>query len=1024
MAPRDYAPEMPVAHSPSDGRARRPLIGMLIRGLREQYEKQWLGAVDSARANGCDLITFIGGELQPPDGVSAAANAAYDLVSADRLDGLLVCTPSLEIFVGHERMVEYCEKFTSMPIVSLERSLGSAPFVGMSDRDGMRQAVEHLIVVHGHDRIGFVRGPAHHAGSQDRLRGYLDALSEHGIAPEPALISEPTRSWEAAEAYASTSALLATGARPSALAAANDDYAIGVLSALEDHGVRSPDEVAVVGYDDSINVRANDVAYGFHSTADTALGRRPVKVSAGTLDLTTVRAPMREMAWQAIENVVALIRGDEVPQQMIVPATLVIRRSCGCLPIAAPHDAGPELMRINLADSILSAMNAHWSHLPVGWNVRLAAAFTAAMTGVETDVLEQLDECVRLHLREDHTVDEWRRVVDVLHREAVAGADDGFRGRLAALHSEMQTVLHAAADRSAWYRQTLEEKRDQIVREVGQRLITASDVDHLAATMAEELPKVGISRCYVAGHVDPGDAALTCARLLFGLEDGQAITVPDDSAVFASRDLVPADRLRTAEPASYVMAPLNFAAHQLGFALFGVGPRTGWIYEAVQEQIASALQSATMIDRERRALAAVEEARAELERRVAERTAELADANADLTRQIAERHRAEQMQRALEGQLRQAQKMEAIGRLAGGVAHDFNNLLVVINGNSEGMLKRIASDHELRDEIDDIRHAGERAANLTRQLLAFSRQQVLHPRQLDLNRVISDVRNMLGRMIGEDIKLRTELAESLPLVWADEGQLEQIIFNVAVNARDAMPDGGELTMATAAVELSAEESARPGDYVCLRITDTGIGMEEEVQARLFEPFFTTKPQGKGTGLGLATVFGIVQQSGGQIQVRSAPHQGTTFEIYLRHASQQEDEVQEVAVSPDSVRGTETVLLVEDDPDVRTAARRFLASHGYDVLVAVDGVDALRIIEEYKDRLDLVITDVVMPNMGGRELASTLRESRPELPVLFVSGYASSSARQSLSDEDVQLLEKPFTAQTLVARVRELLDAVG
>jgi signal transduction histidine kinase/DNA-binding LacI/PurR family transcriptional regulator/CheY-like chemotaxis protein len=1015
---------MSAVEPPSDGRKRRPVIGMLIRGLWEQYEKQWLGAVDAARANDCDLVTFIGNELDPPDDMLAPANAVYELVSTERLDGLLVCTTSLEIFVGHERMVEYFQRFASIPIVSLERSLGPAPYVRMSDRDGMRHAVEHLIVAHGHRRIGFVRGPANHAGSRDRLHGYADALERHGIALDQSLITEPTRSWEAAEAYASTAALLTTGVRPEALAAANDDYAIGVLSALEDHGFRSPHDVAVVGYDDSINVRANDVAYGFHAPTEDGVGQREVNISAGTLDLTTVRAPMREMAWQAIENLVALVRGREVPHEVVVPATLVVRRSCGCLP--SGRSAGPagEEASPDLETAVLEVMEQRWPHLPTDWNSRLVAAFAAALSGAESDFLGLLDEYVRLHLREGRTVVEWRRVVDVLHRYATRGGDERSRGRATALHSEMQSVLDAAADRSAWYRQTLAEKRDQTVRGVGQRLITASDVEHLADTMAEELPKIGISRCYVAGYAGPDGAFSAYSRLLFGLEDGRPIAVPEHEAVFGSTDLIPGDRWREAEPSSYVVVPLHFAAHQLGFAVFGVGPRTGWIYEAVQEQVASALQSAMMIDRERRALSAVEEARADLERRVEERTAELAAANEGLTRQIAERQHAEEMQRALEGQLRQAQKMEAIGRLAGGVAHDFNNLLVVINGNSDGMLHRIAEDHELREEVEDIRHAGERAANLTRQLLAFSRQQVLHPRTLDLNRVISDVQSMLARMIGEDIRLLMKLAPSLPLVWADEGQLEQIIFNIAVNARDAMPDGGELSMETTAVDLTAQETARPGSYVCLRITDTGIGMEDSVQARLFEPFFTTKPQGKGTGLGLATVFGIVQQSGGHIQVHSAAGQGTTFEIFLRHASPQDDEAREVAVSPDSVRGTETVLLVEDDPDVRTAARRFLATHGYDVLVAIDGVDALRVIEEHTSRLDLVITDVVMPNMGGRELASALRERRPDLPVLFVSGYASSSARQGLSDDDAQLLEKPFTAQTLVARVRELLDAVG
>jgi len=380
----------------------------------------------------------------------------------------------------------------------------------------------------------------------------------------------------------------------------------------------------------------------------------------------------------------------------------------------------------------------------------------------------------------------------------------------------------------------------------------------------------------------------------------------------------------------------------------------------------------------------------------------------------------------LEQQLRQAQKMEAVGRLAGGVAHDFNNLLTIISGYGGLLLEHPGTVEPLRGYVNEIRNASGRAASLTRQLLAFSRQQVLAPRVLGLNAVVANIEKMLKRLIGEDIDLVTILGESLWPVKADPGQLEQVLLNLAVNARDAMPNGGVLTIETANVEMDSTSAQThfplsPGPYVLLAFSDTGIGMDAEIQARIFDPFFTTKEKGKGTGLGLAMVYGIVKQSGGYIWVYSEVGKGTTFKIYLPRT---EDEVDESGPGRSGVKaqqGTETLLLVEDEEAVRALVRNVLREKGYRVLEASRGGEALELAEQYGGPIDLLLTDVVMPQMSGRELARRLANLHPQIKVLYISGYADNAVwYQGGLDSGGAFLQKPFSPEALARKVREVL----
>jgi PAS domain S-box-containing protein len=386
-------------------------------------------------------------------------------------------------------------------------------------------------------------------------------------------------------------------------------------------------------------------------------------------------------------------------------------------------------------------------------------------------------------------------------------------------------------------------------------------------------------------------------------------------------------------------------------------------------------------------------------------------------------------QKRLEDQLRQAQKMEAVGRLAGGVAHDFNNLLTAIGGYSDLLLADLATSDHRRGDVEEIKKAADRAAALTRQLLAFSRRQVLQPKVLDLNAVIAGAERLLRRLIGEHIRLDTRLAPGLGAVRADAGQVEQVVMNLAVNAREAMQEGGVLTVATENVVLGAaghpseEVPVPPGRYVQLRVSDTGAGMDTETQRRLFEPFFTTREKGKGTGLGLATVYGIVKQSGGFIWVDSTPGAGTTFTIDLPQVDEAVEAARSVGSSAARASGTETILVVEDEPAVRSVACQALRAHGYVVLAAPDAAAALQGAVPPGIRLDLLLTDVVMPGMSGRALAERLVAERPGLRVLYMSGYTDDAiGEHGVLDPGLEYLQKPFSPDDLARKVRAVLDA--
>lgn len=385
--------------------------------------------------------------------------------------------------------------------------------------------------------------------------------------------------------------------------------------------------------------------------------------------------------------------------------------------------------------------------------------------------------------------------------------------------------------------------------------------------------------------------------------------------------------------------------------------------------------------------------------------------------------------RQIEAELRQAQKMEAIGTLAGGVAHDFNNILTTIIGNADLMLMTVDKDESLRKGIEDIKIAGKRAAALTRQLLAFSRKQIIQPKILDLNKLLAGIEKMLVRLIGEDIEILMIPESALWKIEIDPGQMEQVIMNLVVNAKDAMPIGGKLTIETSNMDLDENYFSdhgivekHPGSYVVLAVSDTGIGMDKGIQEHIFDPFYTTKEKGKGTGLGLSTIYGIVKQNNGFIWVYSEPGQGTTFKIYLPKVKGdvKEEEIEQTPV--ENLSGSETVLIVEDDDSLRKLTRTILKQKGYKILEAENGEDALRIGEEHEGRIDLMITDVVMPKMNGKETAERLQPLYPQMKVIYMSGYTDDSiVHRGVLAPRLNFLEKPFSLEGLARKVREVLD---
>ncbi len=616
------------------------MIGVLQRDLVGLYAEQWLGAVDAAHINKCDSICFLGRPLEDV-GLGRQANAIYDLVTEATLDGLVVWTTALGSHVDHDVMRQFCRRFDRLPLVSVEQRIGDEPLVLMADRRGMDEAVSHLIEVHGHRRIAFVRGARTHNGAEQRYLGYLDAMARHGLPVAAGLVSEPKPYPAGAFQPMVTAAverILRDGPLPDAFVTPHDDFAVCILSALAAAGIRTPDEVAVVGFDDRIDLMPGGAVDSSSIPDELYLDEgSPVKpATTGRIDnvnalsLTTVRAPFYELGRRAVEVMAALLRGQTVPAVTEIPTELVVRRSCGCPPLVpadtpAALSASP-MAREHLHALIRGALTDRSGQLPRDWPQRLSTALVRGLRGEsDTEFLVLMNQFLQLSLWSGERVEHWWRVLFGL-RQLVQGVprDATERARAESLMQYAQTLLNETAERYWRYWQVLSEKRNQIVREVGQQLITAPDLAGLAEVLAGVLPKVGISSCYLAayeldrpaadepGTLVTGEVDRDRAHLLLAYQGGADTGTTRD--VFPSVRLVPGDELRRPEPYNMVAAPLYFKDQQLGYVLLELGPRVGWIYVALQEQLSTAMHRMFLVERERTARTAVEEAHRRAER--------------------------------------------------------------------------------------------------------------------------------------------------------------------------------------------------------------------------------------------------------------------------------------------------------------------------------------------------------------------------------------------------------------------------
>jgi signal transduction histidine kinase/DNA-binding LacI/PurR family transcriptional regulator len=626
---------------------------MLLSWLDDLNELQWLGAADAAAAHGVDLVTFVGEEVASPDGYRSHANAIYELAGADRLDGLIVWTTGLELFVGRRAMDDFCRRFDPLPIVSVERVLAGSPSVLMDERQGMDDAVSHLIEAHGCERIAFIRGPANHTGAERRYQGYRDALARHGLSSDPAL-APAVRVWAPEPAAVAATKLLTNGSAPvDAFATANDDLALGVLGALDAQQLRAPYDVAVVGFDDHINVTHHGLGLEVLRLSNVGAGRA-VSLTAALLPLTTVRAPFYQLGWRAVELLLERLSGVAVPDVVTIPTELVVRRSCGCFSSAVRDVVTSPVDRERFSDTgweqvaneMRRALPRSKVSLPADWPDRLEAAL---VKDVETEsvsaFLELLDELMRAGIAAGDSLDDWSRALSALRRHTasahvLADTSPAVEDFWLRVHSLVRELAARLTD----YEHLDTAMRDRIVRGAGRRLNAAHDTGELTEVLVDELPKLGIPSCYLAMYGAEGERdeaewqgdAREWSHSLLVFEAGRARELPAGRVSFRSVELAPTARLGSTTPSGMVAMPLYFQERQLGFALFEVGPRLGWVYGDLREQLSSALHSALLIEREHRALAAVEQAHGELEQRVALRTAELATANEALARLVDE----------------------------------------------------------------------------------------------------------------------------------------------------------------------------------------------------------------------------------------------------------------------------------------------------------------------------------------------------------------------------------------------------
>ena len=803
------------------------MIGMLMPAIHDLHGEQWLGAVEGAAAYECDLICFCGGELEDSEG-SGQANVIYDLATAETLDALIVWTSALATKVGPERLEKFFGESQRIPIVAVEQPMFDAPVVRMTNQNGMRDAVSHLIEVHGCQRIAFVRGPGTVDAAVERYQGYLDALRQHGLAIHPELVSPHLRTWTPEESAAWVSDMLRTGEVPDAIVASNDDLAEGAIFALETSGLG---RLPVIGFDDFTKFRTDDLGFAGGSNADASL-RREVAKKANTVSLTTVHAPFQEMGRCSVEVALALIRGDAMSEEISrVPTELVVRRSCGCLPSESPP-APAASGEAELGTHLRQALTHPSEELPADWAEQLMAAFTCEMRGESSGVFARLlDSLIQISMRSGEGAGDWSRVLFTLRQLIGSARDVDETTRAEDAWRRAHMLLTDTAERHHWrFMRALVETRNQVLREVGQQMITAPDLDGLVQILPGQLSRVGIPGCYVAlyepvasglGTATPaeptmpgGHVAALQSRVLIACEKGKPGQLHAGSTIFPSAQLAPGNRLRRTSPFSMVAAPLYFKDQQLGFALFELGPKIGWVYATLQEQLSSALHRLFIVERERAALAVLEQIhrREERQRLASDLHDSVSQALFSMTLQT----------RALELALQQRGE------------------------DSNGQLGRLLV--ELKD--------------LTRGALAEMRMLIfeLRPDALHKDGLVIAVRrhaDAVAAREGFEVRVRASV-DRLPINERAESELFRIVQEAVHNCvKHAQPS---------CVEIRFYEPTDADRTLVVEVTDDGIGFDPD--------------KGHPGHLGLNTMRERTERLGGQFTINSSSAGSTTLRAVL------------------------------------------------------------------------------------------------------------------------------------------------
>ncbi|MBN1797146.1 MAG: substrate-binding domain-containing protein [Spirochaetales bacterium] len=1106
---------------------RRCRIGILVDPAFKYRSEQIIAGVESVARNfDLNLLCFKTESISSTEDTSDSIMLPFDIINKKNVDGLIVMSEVISRYVGSKWISNLVKKYYPLPLVSIGLKIRNVPSIVTLKEKGLKTLISHLVKQHHKQNIALITGPVDNPLTQSMLKTYIKSMKDFKLPFNPHLIVRADFDYYSGKNAVHT-LLDELKLDFDTVITLNNEVALGVIIALQERGLRVPNQITVVGFEDQ-------------KTTDDEL-----------LPLTVLKIPFFKLGQTAAELLYRQISGEKVPHTTSIPTELVIRESCGCIPVL--HDiqtgrkAGTDTItpfslyhKKNIASKISKPhprLSKQRSKLVKELIQELIDALTDDITNKTTHCfIVKWKEFLYQHIATGINTMSVLNILSSLREYIYGGIKE--TSSLQVLEDIIYKAVMIAGrflKKADSVKNVKELEQGKIIEKIEEELLMALDVDKLAAIILQRFSSIDIKSCYISLYEEIQDP-LRYSRLLVAFSKKHLKPIHQKDVRFLTNRLVPLSLLPVNRRYAFFIETLSHENEPLGLLVLELKKTDLKVCEFLKKRLSTALTGVKRLQE-------VKVQAQNLENLVSSRTHDLTQTNVQLQEEILVRLRAEEELRKseeryrkwfeddftgdfianakgdiiacnpafahifgfstvreamranfgdfypnksaledfftllnvvkrieyyeaeflrpngssihvigniigsfdkqgnliemrgylfdnterknLEAELRQSHKMEAIGRLAGGIAHDFNNLLTGIMGYSEIMLQSLDGKSTLRKEVEEIKKAAKSAASLTRQLLAFSRKQVLQPTLLNLNDVVVSMNEMLKRLIGEHIKLVTKLNMDIANVRADRGQIEQVIMNLVLNSRDALPHGGEILIetqnqnVTGATTIHSPE-IQVGKYIVISVSDNGIGMDPEVQSHIFEPFFTTKKEGKGVGLGLSTVYGIITQSGGYTQVISEPGKGTTVRIYLAEYEEEAGLVGKEIKHPESMKVKKTILLVEDEQIVRELAKKILLQAGYHVLSARNGREALMACKKIKDPIDLLLSDVIMPGMNGLELAKKIAGIQPKLKVLYMSGYSDKSIiHEAVSKKGSNFIQKPFSPETLLKKVREI-----